>query len=197
MASAAPASAWDDSVPSGEAQASGAKSCWRMPAVTTPPPTIPREAPATEVGSAPNSAQQPSAPPAEVLQALPPPPAPPHPPYQVHASSPTPSSQLPPPLNAPRQLGSNSAQHFPRVCSSSLVPITETSATVLPVLPGQKPSSPPYHPSLPFCPSLTREPNPTYSPFWPQVPNCRLSCAASPSDRLCLLPGTHLPLLGC
>ena len=153
--------------------------------MTTPPPTIPREAPATEVGSAPNSAQQPSAPPAEVLQALPPPPAPPHPPYQVHASSPTPSSQLPPPLNAPRQLGSNSAQHFPRVCSSSLVPITETSATVLPVLPGQKPSSPPYHPSLPFCPSLTREPNPTYSPFWPQVPNCRLSCAgqAVPSAR--------------
>ena len=67
MASAAPASAWDDSVPSGEAQASGAKSCWRMPAVTTPPPTIPREAPATEVGSAPNSAQQPSAHPQRLL----------------------------------------------------------------------------------------------------------------------------------
>ena len=67
MASAAPASAWDDSVPSGEAQASGAKSCWRMPAVTTPPPTNPREAPATEVGSAPNSAQQPSAHPQRLL----------------------------------------------------------------------------------------------------------------------------------
>ena len=98
--------------------------------------------------------------PADVLQVLPPLSAPPHPPNQVHASSPTPSSQLPPPLGAPRQLGSNSAQHFPRVCSSSSVPISEMSATILPVLPGQKPGSPPYHPSFPFCPSLTPEPYP-------------------------------------